>query len=301
MKVEVTPASYPFFAALSSETRLRIIELLAEKPQNIGQLAKSLGISGAIVTRHINLLEEAGIVKTESLTGKRGRQKLCYLAAKQVQLLFPASARHESTGQLSIPVGQFVAHSVKPTCGLASTEGLIGVCDDPRYFSAPEKAKAAIVWFRTGWLEYSIPSYLFSRGEPEQIEISLEICSEHPSYNENWPSDIHFYLNGKLVGVWTSPGDFGAKKGIYTPAWWRHGTEYGLLKTIKITREGSYLDGIYLSRLTISELNLAHDRDLKFRIAVPEDAKNPGGVNIFGRGFGNYHQDIEVRVRYKSS
>ena len=60
MKIEVAASSYPFFAALASETRLKIINLLAEKPLNIGQLAESLDISGAIVTRHINLLEEAG-------------------------------------------------------------------------------------------------------------------------------------------------------------------------------------------------------------------------------------------------
>ncbi|HQD39479.1 MAG: ArsR family transcriptional regulator [Firmicutes bacterium] len=299
MKIEVAASSYPFFAALASETRLKIINLLAEKPLNIGQLAESLDISGAIVTRHINLLEEAGIVKTESITGKRGRQKLCSLAAKQVLLLFPSPESSESTRQLSIPVGQFVAHSVQPTCGLASTDGLIGICDDPRYFSDPDRTKAAIVWFRTGWLEYSIPSYLFSRGEPEQFEISLEICSEHPGYNEDWPSDIHFYLNDKLVGYWTSPGDFGAKGGIYTPSWWQHGTKHGLLKTLKITQEGSFLDGVYLSSLTIADLGIEPHQDLKFRIAVPEDAKNPGGINLFGKGFGNYNQDIEVRVQYR--
>ena len=97
MKIEVAASSYPFFAALASETRLKIINLLAEKPLNIGQLAESLDISGAIVTRHINLLEEAGIVKTESITGKRGRQKLCSLAAKQVLLLFPSPESSEST------------------------------------------------------------------------------------------------------------------------------------------------------------------------------------------------------------
>ena len=81
MKIEVAASSYPFFAALASETRLKIINLLAEKPLNIGQLAESY--ISAIVTRHINL-RRSRIVKTESITGKRGRQKLCSLAAKQV-------------------------------------------------------------------------------------------------------------------------------------------------------------------------------------------------------------------------
>jgi hypothetical protein len=29
---------------------------------------------------------------------------------------------------------------------------------------------------------------------------------------------------------------------------------------------------------------------------VKENAKYPGGVNIFGRGFGNYDQDIILRI-----
>jgi predicted transcriptional regulator len=29
---------------------------------------------------------------------------------------------------------------------------------------------------------------------------------------------------------------------------------------------------------------------------VKEDAEHPGGINIFGRGFGNYDQDIVLRI-----
>ena len=168
----------------------------------------------------------------------------------------------------------------------------------PEVLSYPDRTQAAVVWFASGWVEYSIPSYLFTQGKVQALELSFEICSEYPGYNENWPSDIHFYLNGKLAGVWTSPGDFGGKSGIYTPAWWQHGTKYGLLKTLRITQKGSFLDGTSLSPLTISQLEFPYNKDLSFRIAAPENAKNPGGVNLFGRGFGNYDQNLEVRVSY---
>jgi predicted transcriptional regulator len=101
-----------------------------------------------------------------------------------------------------------------------------------------------------------------------------------------------------LLGIWTSPGDFGEKKGTYTPDWWRAGTEYGLLKTIRITREGSKLDGISLSNVNIDMIPIQYGKDMSFRIAVPEDAANKGGINIFGKGFGNYNQDIDIRVEY---
>ena len=31
---------------------------------------------------------------------------------------------------------------------------------------------------------------------------------------------------------------------------------------------------------------------------VPDDAKNVGGLTIFGKSFGNYNQDINVRINY---
>jgi hypothetical protein len=175
-------------------------------------LADHLGISSAITTRHISLLEEAGIIRSENIPGKRGLQKLCHLAVDKITLSF----EHQSMGKdyqvVSIPVGQFSAYEVSPPCGLASPEGYIGVCDDPRYFSDPAHVNAALLWFQSGWVEYRIPSYIISSRPIHAIDISLEICSEFPGYKEDWPSDIHFYLNGILIGVWTSPGDFGKKK-----------------------------------------------------------------------------------------
>lgn len=298
MKVPVSTVYMNLFECLSSRTRVEIIELLGNGPKNIGELAGILNVSSAIITRHISLLEEAGIVSTESLPGKRGLQKICSLAAGEITLTFKKEVQVKDHHTISIPVGQYVAYEVSPACGLASTESLIGICDDPRYFSDPGHVNAALLWFQTGWVEYRIPSYILTPQPVHAIEISLEICSEFPTYKEDWPSDINFYLNDMLLGVWTSPGDFGDKKGAYTPDWWRAGTQYGLLKTIRITSQGTMLDGVLLSEITIDRLPIQHGKDLSFKIAVPKDARYPGGLNIFGKGFGNYDQDIEVRVEY---
>jgi predicted transcriptional regulator len=32
---------------------------------------------------------------------------------------------------------------------------------------------------------------------------------------------------------------------------------------------------------------------------VKENARHVGGINIFGRAFGNYPQDILLRIRYR--
>jgi len=48
----------------------------------------------------------------------------------------------------------------------------------------------------------------------------MEISSEAPSYNNNYPSDIVFSLKKIELGTWTSPGDFGDKRGNFNPQWW---------------------------------------------------------------------------------
>jgi predicted transcriptional regulator len=35
------------------------------------------------------------------------------------------------------------------------------------------------------------------------------------------------------------------------------------------------------------------------RIGVKDDAENRGGFNLFGRTFGNYEQDVVLRVELK--
>ena len=116
--------------------------------------------------------------------------------------------------------------------------------------------------------------------------------------NNNWPSDISFYLNNVFLGLWTSPGDFGDNKGKYTPSWWPSIiNQYGLLKYLRITPNGTYIDGNKISNITIEDVGI-RDKQWTFKIAVEKDAEHVGGVTLFGSGFGNYNQDIIFRLYY---
>ena len=77
MKIRVCAENAALFACLASKTRLQIIELLA---------ADRLGVSAAITTRHVALMEECGLLLTETLPAKRGMQKLCRLNVRQITL-----------------------------------------------------------------------------------------------------------------------------------------------------------------------------------------------------------------------
>ena len=104
-------------------------------------------------------------------------------------------------------------------------------------------------------------------------------------------------MNGIEVGTWTSPGDYGDKRGVYTPDWWKlKGSQYGKLKTFRVNGTGSFVDGVKISNVKLSDLDLAAHHSIRLRIGIREDAKHPGGINIFGRGFGNYDQDIVMRI-----
>lgn len=299
MDIEVSSSNMGFLECFSSPTRVRIIELLGERPMNIKSLSEALDIKSPIVTRHIHMLEEAGIVRSESIAGKRGMQKLCYLHLSQATLLFKGAPKPEDRSRyfVSLPVGTYASCEVKPTCGLASAHGMIGMCDDPRYFADPEHVHARVIWFGSGYVEYRIPNYMVSNEKPDSLEISLEVCSETPCTVNHLPSDIVFSVNGTEVGTWTYPGDFGGARGIYTPAWWYKNIHYGLMKTIRVTRQGSFIDGVKVSDVTIDGLSLSYDKEILFRIACSATAKNCGGVTLFGKSFGNYNQDIEVTLR----
>lgn len=300
MKIDTSEKWLPVFEALASDVRLKIIKLLSIKPMNVKEIAQELGLSSAIITMHIVKLETAKIIKSERTRSKGGVQKLCTLALDHLEIDFPnLNGKERIYNEFIVPIGQFTDFYATPTCGLATIDKIIGYFDDPRYFLDPERVNAKILWFTQGFIEYKIPNYLLASQKPEELEISLELGSEAPGYNKNWPSDINFFINGINLGQWTSPGDFGGERGKYTPSWWNNDiNQFGLLKVLRINNEGTFIDGQKISTITLDDIDITK-KLWSFRIAVLEDAKHIGGLTLYGSGFGNYDQDIVVRLYYQ--
>jgi len=290
----------PLYEALASEVRLRILELLAEKPMNLKEIAERLELSSAIVTMHVRKLEAGGLIATKMVRKQGGTHKICSLAETAVEISLPSRETDDRLYyEQTIPVGHYTSFQVYPTCGLATREKLVGQYDDPRYFLDPERVNAAILWFGRGYVEYKTPNYILPSQQPDELEISFEIASEAPGANDHWPSDIRFYLNDVILGEWTSPGDYGGNaRGRFTPEWWSRGVnQYGLRKVLRINREGAFMDGQRISDVTTGELRL--ERNFwTLRFSVEEDATHVGGLTLYGAGFGNYDQDIQFRVYY---
>lgn len=290
------------FKALGSELRVQIIKLLLKNnAMNMNELATELGITNGALTSHIKKLEESGIVNVSQEYSGHGNKKICSVNVDKILIEIEAEEQlvNQNIYEVNVPIGHYSDYDVYPTCGLASTSAVIGAVDDSRYFAHPDRMNAQIIWFSKGYIEYLIPNLLPASQKIDQITISMEISSEAPGVNNDWPSDISFLLNDVEIGTWTSPGDFGDVRGIFTPAWWfPNWNQYGILKMIVINKKGTFIDGLRISDVNIEQFHLNYRSALRLRMMVREDAENVGGLTIFGSGFGNYNQDIQVRIKY---
>jgi len=286
---------------LSSEVRLRILEALATQPLNVNEIAEALSLPQSTVATNVLALEDAGLVLSESVKARKGNQKICRLPFEEVLIRFGDGAREtDSAVEVAMPIGLYTNYEVSAPCGLCSTESVIGYLDVPEAFLSPDRMKAGLVWFEKGWVEYKFPNNSRLKDKPvSRLEVTTELSSETPGTNKNWLSDITLWINNVEVGCWTSPGDFGDRRGKYTPPWWKlEGSQYGLLKNWSVTDEGSYVDGVKISGVTLADLDLPNHHSVKVRIGVKEEAEHLGGINIFGRGFGNYGQDLLLRLLF---
>ena len=285
--------------ALASEPRLAILELLNTRKLNVNDIAKELHLPQSTVSTNIKILEEAGLITVEVAAGKKGAQKLCSLPYDEVVVQLPGIRKEVSQNiiEVAMPVGLYTDFEVHPPCGLCSREEIIGFLDVPESFLNPKRAVASLIWFERGFVEYKFPNNLKGNISLERLEVSMELSSEVPGTNSDWPSDITVWINGVEIGVWTSPGDFGDVRGKLTPMWWKlAGSQYGLLKNWNVTAMGTFVDGIKVSEVTLAELNLRGHSSIKVRIGIQDNAVNVGGINIFGAGFGNYDQDIALTM-----
>jgi predicted transcriptional regulator len=289
--------------ALSNETRIEIFKQIQQRRMNVNEIAEMFNLPSSTATVNIKKLEEAKLIRTELMPGTRGSQKVCSTLYDRlvVDLNTTKVESDPNFRYIHMPVGHFSDCDVRPTCGLVMENGIVGYFDDPRSFFEPDKVYAQLIWFKQGYLEYRFPNKIPYDCQLTGIEISMEICSEAPLHNNDWPSDITVWVNGKEIGTWMSSGDFGAERGSLTPVWWEtHMSQFGSLKKWRVTPEGTFIDGRMISSVKVSDLEIDGKNSFPVRIGVKADAVNQGGLNLFGRKFGNYDQDILLRLDFES-
>lgn len=287
--------------ALSSNVRIQMLKLLTRQERNVNEISERLSIPQSSAAANVKILEEAGLITSRLQTATRGQMKVCRAAVEELTIRLCSSLdEREKVEYISMPIGHFVDYQVTPTCGIVTDRGWIGEEDEPRCFFEPERVGAQLIWLGAGYLEYRFPNQFLEKGTVKEVEISAEICSEDHDYNMNYPSDITLWVNGREAGTWTCPSDFGGRRGILNPDWWPDkNTQYGVLKRWQLRTDGTYLDEEKVSGRDIEAYRLGLDPYITVRIGVRRDAKHPGGLNLFGEGFGDHRQNIVMRAVYE--
>jgi predicted transcriptional regulator len=292
--------STELFKVLSSDTRRDILKLLQRAPMSTGDLAEALSVSRSSITRHVQSLSDAGLIITDEPSGARGGQKVCRLLFDRIAVSFDGPpVLREAVHETEMPLGLYANVHASPPCGLAGPRGIVGSFDDPQAFLLPDRAAAQLIWIGRGFVEYAFPNKLEPGMEAHRLELAMEIGSEIALHRIDAASDVTIWVNGVDIGTWTSLGGLGDRRGRLTPEWWWNTrTQYGMLKVWSVDLVGSYVDGSPVSSRTLPDLDLVPQRPIVVRIGVKPDAVNRGGINLFGRGFGNYEQDIILRLHY---
>jgi len=295
-------ATISLLKALANETRMGILEYLGDRVVALTQVAQDLDLPASTAAMHIGILERAGLLHTELQPASRGLQKVCARTYDELVIELPRGTHHSRDRvEISMPIGGYSRFETTPTCGLASATSLIGYLDDPNAFYEPERIHAQLLWFHSGFVEYVFPDRVPPGAKVTSVQLTAEVSSEAPLHDLDWPSDISVWINDVDLGAWTCPADYGGSRGRLTPRWWEDdNSQFGVLKRWHVTEDGTAIDGVPLSEVTTTSLGLTPRQPVRVRIGVRGDASNVGGVNLFGRRFGHYPQDLVLRLEYTS-
>lgn len=310
----------PVMKALSSDVRLKILDLLDQQDMNIQKLGAKLGLSKTAILNHVNVLEKAGFINTRYVPGTVGNQKLCSKTYDRLIFNFSPSQHNEDRRQyyeVEIGVGNYFDFSVYPPCGLADEGHIIQKWDDPSVFFDAQRVTAQLAWASFGYLEYRIPINIPFEGLGlDKIEVLMEISAqgdmllpdgegghtqhaalmlpEDVALSQIDPkrSDVTIWLGNVEVGTVAVSDDFRYQRvGRYTPTWWR-GSACGQLIDMVVDGTGTYVNGRRTADTKLEDIldtrELQRNRLLKERMASSDYLPLRIGTKADSRHIGGF-------------
>lgn len=284
---------------LSSEVRIKLLKLLSDEVLSVNEISERLDIPISSAAMNVKMLEEAGLISTQLEPGIRGSKKVCIKQVDELYLMLHTNHEDKKVQVISMPIGNYVDYQVMPTCGMVSEKGPIDDEDVPRCFYNARRAEAELLWFGNGYVEYRFSNAGIIDKQLKEVVFSVELCSEAKDYDLDYPSDITLWMNGIDTGTFHCLSDYGGRRGKLNPDWWPDTkSQYGILKTWRIDFSGTYLDDQLVTHKVLSDYKFSENDFISVRIGISEDAKHVGGINIFGKKFGDYPQDIIMELHY---
>ena len=289
---------------LAHPIRVRIVRKLCEYPylRPFNRLASELKIPKTTLNYHLSKLEEAGIIRLFYKNSHNKSTKMVSKIVNNISITTKKIEVEEDTSRKTylqeIPVGaydSYVGNELDYALDNETIERAILSQYDTKRF------KAQLIYAREGVITYKVSNSFSLTNGIDELIISLEICSEAPYYDNDYKSDITFWINDKEIYTLTTKGDYGDRRGKLNPDWWpRINTQYGELTTIKINNDGVYLKDVLVNKgITIKDLDILSNKCIKISIGNKDFTLNKGGFNIFGSEFGDYPQSIIVeQIKY---
>lgn len=277
---------YKICYAIGSQARLEILEyLLAHPDSNIDAIAKHLHVSNGALTRHMQILIDCNLVEARTRTAKHGKQKVCRVIEDKIIIDVFSRSLFDNRYRFSIPIGQYRDCDINPYCALVTKNGYIGERDDPRYFTYPERTEAAMLYFKRGYLTYALPKAHKIGETVKSASLSFEISAKPFGIGRTQQSAVKFYLCNTLVGSHIIDGEFTDRRAL-APEWY-NGCQYGRQKTLAVTRNGTFVDNVQISDITIDKIDFSVP---SFSISTED------GLALFGEGFGDYDSMITYEI-----
>jgi len=207
--------------------------------------------------------------------------------------------------------GQYTACDVYgPDSGLMKEDGSSLGTDDISLFDQPSHVEADFLWLTSGWIAWDYPIEIPMGSDIQSISYTVEIASEYPGGNWEWPSDITLSMNGIDVDTWTIPGDpdalygYGCQENHLISS----SSQYGWLVTWTIDKTGTYFEykfrlgdsaKLRVSEITIDDIGILPRENLRITLSVPYRQWGYG-LNIFGDTWGDYDYDPTIMIDYST-
>ncbi len=277
------------FECLAAPARMDILKLvLAGEAESLDYLAKTLHLTNGAITQHVKKLCETGLIRLVETPGKHGSAKKCVPAIDRIIIDVASTLESETERFFDVPLGSFSSAQVKPYCAIACPDGWIGERDDPRFFTYPDRTKAALIYFNSGMISWTLPAPLGKH--IASLSVSMELSSKPYGHGRTRPSATRFFINDVCLGEKEIDGEFTDRKGLFTPSGFEGICQYGKFKTVTVNGNGSFFDGIKIGSTKITDI--VRDR-LVFSISTEN------GLALFGKGYGDYDCGLKVKMEYE--
>lgn len=290
--------------ALASPTRLKILKQLQIEPfiKTVPQLVNELKIPTTTLMHHLEKLEKGKLIQVRYKGSSSGTTRVISRTYGEcnLELMYGRYYQELELGncaEQSLEIGSYADFEGEKIV-FASENTLYSDIGTP--FS-DKRHLAQLIYTTHGIITYYFSNTVARNSIVKEIVFSLELCSEASYYDNDYKSNITFWINGKEVATYLSLGDYGDRRGMLTPTWWSsRNTQYGKLVNLKVNSQGVFLnDKQVSSKVTLKDLQLDKGNKIKIAFGNKDGCEHDGGFNLFGKKFGDYAQDLVLKIYYE--